>query len=74
MMSLGRFRPAPHKGHLDRAKRVVGYLKRHPDASIRFRAGIPNYDGIPVPEYDWMNLIYGNVEEEIDPRWVELKK
>ena len=35
-MTLGCFRASPRQGHLDRAKRMVGYLKKHPDGTLRF--------------------------------------
>ena len=41
VMSLSRFRAQPRKGHLDRAKRIVGYLLFLPDGAIRFRTGEP---------------------------------
>jgi hypothetical protein len=41
VVSLGSFRVAPRKGHLDRAKRICGDLCKHPDAAIRFRTHIP---------------------------------
>jgi hypothetical protein len=40
--TLGRHRAAPHLGHLDRLKRICGCLKKHSDAAIRFRVGIPD--------------------------------
>jgi hypothetical protein len=64
VMSLSRFRSAPRQGHLDRAKRVIGYLRKHPDASIRFRTGIPDYSGIEPPQFDWMQSVYGSPKEE----------
>ena len=42
VMSLSRFRAQPRKGHLDRAKRIVGYLLFLPDGAIRFRTGEPD--------------------------------
>ena len=44
VMSLSRFRAQPRKGHLDRAKRIVGYLLFLPDGAIRFRAGEPDVE------------------------------
>ena len=41
-MSLSRFRAQPKKGHLDRAKRIVGYLLFLPDGATRFRTGEPD--------------------------------
>ena len=36
VMALSSFRTAPRKGHLDRAKRVYGYLRKHNRFGIRF--------------------------------------
>ncbi len=68
VMTLSRYRAAPQRGHLDRAKRVVGYLKKYPHACIRFRTGIPDHEsmyGEQPPTYDWMYSVYGNPKEEI---------
>ena len=56
------------KGHLDRAKRIVGYLKKYPHGCIRFRTGIPNHEqvyGEQPPAYDWMHSIYGTPKETL---------
>ena len=42
LFALGSFRVAPRTGHMDRVKRVYGYLRKHPDGAIRFRTLIPN--------------------------------
>jgi hypothetical protein len=64
VMTLSRYRAAPRTGHLDRAKRIVGYLRKFPDAAIRFRTGIPvhKYDD---PGYDWLYSVYGKITEMI---------
>ena len=71
VMSLGRFRTAPRVGHLERLKRLCGYLRKRAHGAIRFRTGIPNHEGTygaePV-KYDWMETVYGTPVEEIDPR------
>jgi hypothetical protein len=65
VMTLGRYRAAPRIGHLDRLKRICGYLRRTPDAAIRFRVGIPDYSNVPRILYDWATSVYGDIEEEI---------
>jgi hypothetical protein len=65
--SLSRFRSLPRKGHMDRAKRVVGYLARMKHGAIRFRTEEPDYSAIPDPEYEWDFSVYGDVEEDIPP-------
>jgi hypothetical protein len=64
--TMSGFRIAPRQGHLERLKRIYGYLKRHPDAAIRFRTGIPNHEAVEVPvTHDWEGSVYGREEEEI---------
>ena len=57
---------APRKGYLQRLQRMYGYLKRNPDAAIRFRVGIPDYESIGTPmTYEWITSVYGPVSEEL---------
>ena len=58
VMSLSRFRAQPKKGHLDRAKRIVGYLLFLPDGAIRFRTGEPDLSSLKDQEYDWTRSVY----------------
>ena len=46
VMTMSRFRAIPRVGHLDRVKRIYGYLKRFKTGTIRFRTGEPDYDGL----------------------------
>ena len=69
VMSLGRFRVAPRVGHLDRLKRLIGYLVKHPHGCIRFRTEIPNHEemfGYEPIRYDWTEIVYGSPPEEVD--------
>ena len=50
-MSMSRFRLAPKVGHIERMKRIYGYLSRTKHYALRFRTDEPR--------------IYGNVLEEI---------
>jgi hypothetical protein len=66
VMTMSRFRAIPRVGHLDRVKRIYGYLKRFKTGTIRFRTGEPDYDGLKeTVNHDWMYSVYGNVEELI---------
>ena len=66
VMTMSSFRAAPKEGHLERLKRIYGYLRKHPEGAIRFRTGIPpNETLFSMPEYDWMYTIYGHCEEEV---------
>ena len=71
VMSLGRFRASPRQGHLERLKRLIGYMKKRSNCAIRFRTGIPDWEthfGSDPIKYDWMETVYGCPAEDIDPR------
>jgi hypothetical protein len=63
VMSLSSFRVAPRRGHLDRLKRIYGYIRKFNTATIRFRTDVPDYLAIPDQEYDWASTVYGNLTE-----------
>ncbi|CAJ1970452.1 unnamed protein product [Cylindrotheca closterium] len=65
VMTLSTFRSAPRVGHLNRAKRVCGYLVKFKEACIRFCTGLPNYSDVPEPVFDWANSVQGCLTEEI---------
>ena len=60
-----RFRAQPKKGHLVRAKRIVGYLLFLPDGAIRFRTGEPDLSSLKDQEYDWTRSVYSGACEQI---------
>ena len=62
-MSLSSFRAVPRKGHLERAKRIVGYLSKMKHGVIRFRTALPDYSDIPEKIYDWEKSVYGSAHE-----------
>ena len=65
VMTLSSFRAAPRVGHLDRVKRVCGYLAKMRHATIRIRTDEPDYSDINTTEHDWAYTVYGKVEEQI---------
>ena len=60
-----RIRAQPRKGHLDRAKRIVGYPLFLPDSTIRFRTGEPDFSSLKDQEYDWTISVYSGALEQI---------
>ena len=56
VMTLSSFRTAPREGHLERAKRIIGYLRNYDSAAIRFRTGIPDTSGFTMPNHDWIRV------------------
>jgi hypothetical protein len=63
VMSMSRFRVAPRQGHLDRLKRMYGYVKKMKSGAIRVRTDEPDYSGLPDNPRDWATSVYGNVKE-----------
>lgn len=53
VMMLSSFRAAPHKGHMDRVKRVNGYLSKMHYSAIRVHTEEPDYSALPEQEFDW---------------------
>ena len=64
-MSLSSFRSAPRRGHLDRVKRIFGYLAKMKHAFIRIRADEPDLSAISKLEFYLEKTVYGNVSEVI---------
>ena len=55
IMTMSGFRVQPRKGHLDRVKKMYGYLCKFKHYKIRFRTEEIDYSIIPRQEYDWDN-------------------
>ena len=64
-MTLSSFRAAPRRGHLERVKRIYGYLSKMRHAAIRVRTEIPDYSDLPTNEYEWARSVYGETKEII---------
>jgi hypothetical protein len=68
LMTLSRFRVAPKVGHMERAQRICGYLRKMDDAAVRIRTAIPqnecHYD---MPDHSWLYTVYGEGHEDTDP-------
>jgi hypothetical protein len=65
VMSMSSFRVAPKEGHLERLKRICGYLSKMKHGYIRVRTEEPDFSDMPGVEYDWAKTVYGDVKEEI---------
>jgi len=65
VMTMSGFRSAPRQGHLERARRIIGYLSKMRCAAIRYRTDRPDMSQLPRPIHDWDNSVYGNVTEDI---------
>jgi Reverse transcriptase (RNA-dependent DNA polymerase) len=71
-MSLSRFTSCPRKGHLDRALKIFGYLKRKPNRRICVDSSDPKYSGFESEfSKDYTQILadeYPDSSEEIDSR------
>lgn len=65
VMTMSGFRSAPRVGHLDRVKRIVGYLRKMDTGVVRIRTGQPDYSGIGEQRHDWDYSIYKGATEII---------
>ena len=65
VMSMSRYRAAPGVGHLERLKRIYGYLRKFHHASIRVRTHQPNYEHLQHKDHSWLYSVYGKCTEEI---------
>jgi hypothetical protein len=65
VVKISGFRAAPRHGHLDRVKRIYGYLSKMRHAAIRVRTEEPDYSDLPNIEYDWSKSVYGELKEEL---------
>ena len=62
---MSRFRQQPRIGHLERLKKIIGYLANFPHGSLRFRLHEPDYSNLPHKEYDRQRSVYAGAIEEI---------
>jgi hypothetical protein len=65
VMTMSGFRVAPRQGHLDRLKRICGYLSKMRQGCICVRTDKPDYLDMSETEYDWARTVYGRVKEEL---------
>ena len=63
--SMSRVRLAPKIGHLERLKRLYGYLAKTKHFAIRYRTEATDYSHLPKQEHDWSRAVYRNVKEEV---------
>jgi len=62
-VTMSRFRAEPRSGHLDRLRRMYGYLKNTKKGATRYRTGFVDHSDLPNITYDWMRTVYGDVKE-----------
>ena len=65
VMTMAKFRACPRIGHLDRVMRMYGYLRKYKHGAIRVRMEIPDMSQFPDSKYDWLYMVYCDVQEQI---------
>jgi hypothetical protein len=65
IMTMLRFYSALRQGHLDRLRRIYGYLKKFLSADIRVWTLVPDLGNLLDQDFDWWYTVYGNVHELI---------
>ena len=64
VMTMGGFRCQPRICHLDRLKRILGFLKNFKSCLIKFRTEEPDHSAFQSESFNW-NYVYGDVQEDI---------
>ena len=66
MLLMSRYRTAPREEHLERVKRIYGYLHIFSHFKLRSRVDDTDYSNVPlIPDHDWEHSVNGKHEEEI---------
>jgi hypothetical protein len=63
VMTMSSFRANPRIGHLERCKRIYGYLYKMKSAVLRIRVDEPDYSSLPNKVFDWEQSVYAGAEE-----------
>jgi hypothetical protein len=65
VMSMFSFRAEPQVGHLERLKRIYGFISEMRHSVLRVRTEEPDYLDLPDLEHDWSRSAYGEITEVI---------
>ena len=63
VMSMSCFRAMPQRGHLERVKRIYGYLSKMKHGILRIRTDKPDFSDIPEKHCEWTNTCCAGAEE-----------
>jgi len=72
-MTLSSFRAQPRRGHLERLKKVIGYLSKMNNGAIRICTEMPDISDAVIERYDWAKTVYAGSKEEIPLTFQRLK-
>jgi hypothetical protein len=65
VMTMLSFQAALRIGHLERIKHIIGYVPKMHHVAIRMWMAELDLSSYTMPNYDWMNTIYGDCQEEV---------
>jgi hypothetical protein len=63
VMTMSRFRAAPREGHMERVRRIHGYISKMRFGVVRMCTDEPDFSDIPVKHYDWEYSCYAGAKE-----------
>ena len=58
VMTMSRFCAGPCVGHIERPKRIYGYVRKYKHGAIRVQVGIPDMSSTPDVKHNWMDTVY----------------
>ncbi len=64
-VTMSSFRAAPRINHLERLKRIYGYLLDTKNGALTLGTAMPDFSKFHDQMHDWARSIYGNVTAEI---------
>jgi hypothetical protein len=68
VMTMSRFRASPRQGHMDRVKRIHGYISKMKHGIVRIRTEEPDHSDIPEIPYDWEHHVAEEPKKRLTPR------
>ena len=63
VMTMSAFRSEPRVGHMERLKRIYGFVYKFRYSEIRVDTSFPDFSSLPAQIHDWDYSVYGNVTE-----------
>jgi hypothetical protein len=60
VMTMSGLQMTPRIGHLNRLRKIYGYLSKIQYASIRVKTEEPDYSDLPDNAHNWTYSVYGN--------------
>jgi len=74
VMTLSSFHAKPRRGHLDRIKRVIGYLSKMDRGAICIRTYMPDVSDAEINRYDWSKTVHRRCKGESTSQHSRIKR